>query len=122
MDAKGVGDGDDGGWRDKARGLFRRRSATREGEGGGRAVAEEKEEEAKEGEGEEGEKETKEDAVVAAGRRVAREVEVVEPWIDVSPACPAGRERLRPDVLSLPLLFSHSLSLSLLSVSCSFPL
>lgn len=40
-------------------------------------------------------------------------VEVVEPWIDVSPACPAGRERLRLDVLSSPLPFSPSLPLSL---------
>lgn len=38
-------------------------------------------------------------------------VEVVEPWIDVSPACPAGRERLRLDVLSFPLSFSLFLSL-----------
>lgn len=36
-------------------------------------------------------------------------MEVVEPWIDVSSACPAGRERLRPDILS----FSVSASLSL---------
>lgn len=39
--------------------------------------------------------------VAVAGRRRAvkrgRVAEVVEPWIDVSPACPAGRERLRPD-------------------------
>ena len=41
-------------------------------------------------------------------------VEVVEPWIDVSPACPAGRERLRFDVLTFPLSFSLSLSFSFL--------
>jgi len=55
----------------------------------------------------------------------------VEPWIDVSSACPAGRERLRPDILSfsvslsLPILLPPSLPLSpslSLSFSLSFPL
>lgn len=41
-----------------------------------------------------------------------RKVEVVEPWIDVSPVCPAGRERLRFDVFSFSLSLSLSLALS----------
>lgn len=45
----------------------------------------------------------------------------MEPWIDVSPACPAGRERLRLDVLSSPLPFSPSLSLSLFPSLCVYP-
>lgn len=53
--------------------------------------------------------------VVAAGPgRVAGcgwKVEVVEPWIDVSPMCPAGRERLRFDVFSFSLSLSFSLSI-----------
>lgn len=51
--------------------------------------------------------------------RDAGRMEVVEPWIDVSPACPAGRERLRLDVLSFPLSFS--LSPSLFPPLCVYP-
>lgn len=93
----GVVDGDDGGWRDKARGVPEGEArGWGEGDGlGGRGRRGEE----RGGGREEG-----------GGTRVG--VEVVEPWIDVSPACPAGRERLRLDVLSFPLSSSPSLSLS----------
>lgn len=86
----GVVDGDDGGWRDKARGAPEgeaRGWGERGGLGGRGRRGEER------GVGRRGE------------RRDAGGVEVVEPWIDVSPACPAGRERLRLNVLSFPLSF-----------------
>lgn len=88
---------------------FRRWSAGRETEGGD--LAEGRGRSVRGGEGGGGRRGSNGSKLGGGGAR--KGLEVVEPWIDVSSACPAGRERLRPDILS----FSVSLSLILPSRS-----